>query len=58
MTNLLQLIHEVRRIDFDLVIRVVKAPLNDLVHDMEIACRIGDLVSSCSIAGVQIHAHQ
>lgn len=44
-TNLLQLIHQIGRVNLDLIICTVKASLDDLVHDMEVACRIGVLVS-------------
>lgn len=56
-THLLQLIHEVCCIDLDLVIRGVNSSLDNLVHNMKIACRRGELVRSSPIAG-KPHAHQ
>lgn len=45
-THLLQLVHEVCRVEFDLVIGIVQTPFNNLVYNMEIAYMISVQISS------------
>lgn len=44
--HLLQLVHKVCCIDFDLIIGIVKPPLYYLIHDMEITYDIGGPIST------------
>ena len=57
-SNLLQLLHQVGGVGHYFIVRVMKTSLDDLIHDMVITWRIGDLVSSVFIAGEMQYSHQ
>jgi hypothetical protein len=58
-THLLQLVHEVCCVEFDLVIGIVQTPFNNLVYNMEIAyvivVQISSNVQLCSARGLATH---
>jgi hypothetical protein len=47
-THLLQFIHQIGGVLHDLIVGIVEAPFNYLIHDMEIAC-VG-VQSTCPVA--------
>lgn len=60
-THLLQLVHEVCRVEFDLIIGIVKTPFDNLVYDMEIAYIIGvqnQLKCSVALCAGSCDSHQ